>query len=144
MPPHPLSAVPQTLTPRSALSCSHVFGVQPQTFGLPPPPHVLVLPPHFSGPQFSWPPQPSLAMPQLKPCWLQDLASHASTSPPASTVASMSPPSSPASTSPPSSSGTTTSPPSSSGSMPDSLSSYPLSLPPSDLPPPPSSPQAPN
>ncbi|HXC53106.1 MAG TPA: hypothetical protein VN634_19620 [Candidatus Limnocylindrales bacterium] len=59
VPPQPFAIVPQV-----APTSSHVSGVQPQTFGVPPPPHV-------SGtaqlPQLRRPPQPLEIVPQVFP-----------------------------------------------------------------------------
>lgn len=59
VPPQPSGAAPQA-TPAGQV----VAGVQPQTFGVPPPPHVCGA---VQLPQFSVPPQPSETVPQLAP-----------------------------------------------------------------------------
>lgn len=56
---------PSEIVPHDAPRAAHVAGVQPQTFGVPPPPHVsgAVQVPHSMVP-----PQPSDAEPHTAPC----------------------------------------------------------------------------
>ena len=58
--PQPSDIVPQLVGP-------HVFGLQtPQTLAVPAPPHVS--PSTVHAPHMSWPPHPSLIVPQFLPC----------------------------------------------------------------------------
>jgi hypothetical protein len=65
VPPQPSGQSPQLRAP-------HVDGVQPQTFGVPPPPHVAPVAVHV--PQASVPPQPSGIDPQSLPAAVQVVA----------------------------------------------------------------------
>jgi hypothetical protein len=58
--PQPFEIVPQFLP-----CAAHVVGVQPHTFAVPPPPHVLG---NVHEPQLGVPPQPSEIVPQFLPC----------------------------------------------------------------------------
>ena len=55
---------PSEIVPPDAPWAAHVVGVQPQTFGVPPPPHVFGA---VQVPQLNVPPQPSGTEPQLFP-----------------------------------------------------------------------------
>jgi hypothetical protein len=65
VPPHPSGAVPHAWPVGQV-----VAGVHPQTFGVPPPPHVCGL---VQLPQVSVPPQPSDTVPQFRPSCAQVL-----------------------------------------------------------------------
>ena len=68
VPPQPFETVPQ-FRPISSQASKSVSGLQPQTFGMPPPPHVLSS--DEQAPQSIILPHPSFTEPQSFPSWVQ-------------------------------------------------------------------------